>query len=180
MFIVHLNYNQNFLLVFFFYIVVFVIVFALFFYLTTLLFTIISLLFATLLLLLSHLVVLTSCLVVCTLLVCHHALLLCLVVLPYWLMGLAALPSRFGALPCQLLIACHYYSPFLGTSYTLPTLTPIVVSLLYCSLSHLAAMPCQLVLLPRSFMQVEELGAKPTSFIKQQRFFFFQFLLVFF
>ncbi len=59
----------------------------------------------------------------------------------------------------------------LATSHL--TLTPCCVIFTPCSLlSHLATLPCQLVLL-HFLVQVEELGTSPTSFIQQQIFFFF-------
>ncbi len=80
-------------------------------------------------------------------------------------------------LATHALLPCHHYptitpccSPFLSTSYP----PPIVVSLHWCSLSHLATMPCQLVLPLRFLVQVEELGTTPTIVIQQWKYLFFQ------
>jgi hypothetical protein len=55
------------------------------------------------------------------------------------LLAPCSLPSHLVVLPCWLLVACHYYSPFSSTSYPPP---PIVASLPYCLLSHFVTMPC--------------------------------------
>ncbi len=74
---------------------------------------------------------------------------------------------------CPTIVPC--YSPFSSTSWP----PPPCFSLACYSVSHLVALPCQLVLSSHSLMQMEELGYQQPSF-NNKGFLFSNFLSFFF
>ncbi len=100
---------------------------------------------------------------------CYHALLLCLVNLAPCSCALSIL--HLALVPCYFLLLClivtSYYSRALLLYYSCFAIVCCYLAIMpCCSFLCFITLPCQVVLPPHFFMQVEELKTTPTNFIQ--------------